>query len=121
MKRTIIFGCILAVSLLLLVPSIPAVESNYVIKSSRIQFLKELREMDIDELKDILNDIDINELNEKSKTGWVPTILLTLIAFFEDIIFHGTTSIVYLAILINSILVFIYYIGLILGIFEINF
>ncbi len=69
MNRKIILGCILAVSLLLLVPSIPALESNQVREFYKTRLLNRLKDIDIEELRNRLKDIDIDELKERFKSS----------------------------------------------------
>ncbi len=116
MKRLVLVGCILSFVLLLTVPCIPAVESNQIIQSNRVRILKELRSMDIDELKDKIEEINDDGLNGKLGNTWVPTILLTLIGYVNDLIdkYH---NIFFFELLLN-LLGFILYVGFSLGFFT---
>ena len=79
MKRKIIFGSVLSICILLLLPSVPAVEYNVALDSNEsnifdkvtqikinINDLKEkLKDNDIRELKEIVRNIDFKKLKEK--------------------------------------------------------
>lgn len=60
MKRLVLIGCILSGVLLITVPCIPAVESNQAIKSNRVRLLRELRTWDIEGLKEIVEEENLN-------------------------------------------------------------
>ena len=58
MKTKIVFGSLLAVFLLVILPSVPAVEFNIAIETNKSQFLKYIRNMDFDKLdKDNINTV----------------------------------------------------------------
>ena len=49
MKTKIVIGCIAAVFLLMMLPSVSAVEFNTTVESNRSQILEQIRSMDINE------------------------------------------------------------------------
>lgn len=65
MKRKIIFGSLLSVFLMLMIPSVPAVEYNNVLEASESRLLAEIKNMDIRELKERIQDLNTKQLKEK--------------------------------------------------------
>jgi len=63
MKKKIILGSIMAVSLLILLPSIPAVQYNEVINVNKITY--GLSNIDLDSLKVNLENIEINSMKKE--------------------------------------------------------
>ncbi len=51
-KKTILIGSLFAFVMLMLVPSIPAIEVNQVLEMNKSELIEELRGMDMDKLKD---------------------------------------------------------------------
>ena len=68
MRKKIVFGSLFAVFMLMMLPSIPAVEFNTVVESNRSQIIEQIRNMNIDEFRERIRDLDIEELKEKIKT-----------------------------------------------------
>ena len=69
MKKKLIIFSILAVILLLVVPSIPAAKYNIVLEENRTRFLEEIQNMDIDEIKQMLAGWDTTELRESLRSN----------------------------------------------------
>ncbi len=69
MKKKIIFGSLLAVFLMMMLPAVPAVEYNTAIEVNEAYLLEEIQNMSIDELKEkILNmNVEDEELKELQK------------------------------------------------------
>ena len=65
MKIKIVIGCFFAIVLLMLVPSIPAVEITTAKEINRIQMLKELKTIDPQTLKEKLQILDKKELRQR--------------------------------------------------------
>ena len=65
MKRKIIFGSLLSVFLMLMIPAVPAVEYNNVLEASESRLLAEIKNMDIRELKERIQDLNTKQLKEK--------------------------------------------------------
>ncbi len=69
MKKKIIFGSLLAVFLMMMLPAVPAVEYNTAIEVNESHLFEEIQSMNIDELKEkILNlNVEDEELKEFQK------------------------------------------------------
>jgi len=69
MKKKIIFGSLLAVFLMMMLPAVPAVEYNTAIEVNESRLFEEIQNMNIDELKEkILNmNVEDEELKEFQK------------------------------------------------------
>ena len=67
MKRKIIFGSLLAVFLMMMLPSVPAVEYNTTVEANESRILDELRNIDLEELKVKIQSIDIKSFKEGLK------------------------------------------------------
>ncbi len=67
MKKKVIFGSLLAVFLMMMLPSVPAVEYNTAVEANESRILDELRNIDLDELKVKIQSIDIKSLKEELK------------------------------------------------------
>ncbi len=68
MKRITLIGIsIVAVFVLLMTPSISAVQYNTAVESNKAQILEQMRSMNIDELREKIKNVDIQELKEKIK------------------------------------------------------
>ena len=69
MNRKIIFGTLLSAFILLLLPSVPAVESNKILEANESSIINEIKQMG-KEVKDLqlqIKNIDLEELNERFK------------------------------------------------------
>jgi len=55
-KTKIVVGSLLAVFLLMMLPSVPAVEFNTVVETNKSNLLEEIQNIDIDELKEKLKN-----------------------------------------------------------------
>ena len=66
MKKKILFGSLLAVILMLMIPNVSAVEYQTVVDANESYFIQEIqnRNLDIDLLKGKLRDMNIRELRE---------------------------------------------------------
>jgi len=67
MKSKIIFGSLLAVFLMMMLPSVPAVEYNTTVEANESRILNELRNVDLEELKLNIQNIDIKSFKEELK------------------------------------------------------
>ena len=67
MKKKIIFGSLLAVFLMMMLPSVPAVEYNTAVEANESRILDELRNIDLEELKIKIQSIDIKSFKEELK------------------------------------------------------
>ena len=68
MKRINIIGLsIVAVFVLLMTPSISAVQYNTAVESNKAQILQQMQSMNIDELREKIKNLDFQELKEKLK------------------------------------------------------
>ena len=67
MKKKIIFGSLLAVFLMIMLPSVPAVEYNTAVETNEARILDELHNIDLEELKVKIQSIDIKSLKEELK------------------------------------------------------
>lgn len=56
MKTKIVIGSILAFCILMMLPSISAVEFNTVVEANKSKLVEKIQSADIEELKDILKD-----------------------------------------------------------------
>jgi len=67
MKKKIIFGSILSVFILMLLPSIPAVEYDVAVKANERSLIYELQGIDVTDFKERIQKINIYELREELK------------------------------------------------------
>ena len=67
MRKKIIFGSLLAAFLMLMIPSISAVEYHTAVEANESRFIDEMQNIDITELKERVKDIDANELRKELK------------------------------------------------------
>ena len=67
MKRKIIFGSLLAVFLLSMLPSVPAVEFNAAVEANELRIIENIQAIDISELRKEIKNIDVNDLFGESK------------------------------------------------------
>jgi len=67
MKKKIIFGSILSVFILMLLPSIPAVEYDVAVKANERSLIYELQGIDVTDFKERIQKININEFREELK------------------------------------------------------
>jgi hypothetical protein len=68
MKRINIIGVsIAAVFVLLMTPSISAVQYNTAVESNKAQILEQIRSMNVDELREKIKNLDLQEVKEKLK------------------------------------------------------
>ncbi len=67
MKKKIIFGSLLAVFLMMMLPSVPAVEYNTAVEANESRILDELQNIDLEELKVKIQSIDIKSFKEELK------------------------------------------------------
>ena len=65
MKKKIIIGSILAVFILMMVPSISALQYNTVTESNKSKFMEQINDMDTEEVKDKIKIMGIDEKIEK--------------------------------------------------------
>ena len=65
MKKKIIFGSLLAVFLMMMLPSVPAVEYNTTVEANESRILDELQNIDLEELKAKIQSIDIKGFKEE--------------------------------------------------------
>ena len=69
MKKKIIIGSLLAVFMLIMLPSIPAVEFNTVVESNKSLILEKYQNIDLDELKEKIKGMNGEEVREQLKTS----------------------------------------------------
>ena len=67
MKQKIIFGIILSVFILMVLPSIPAVEYDAAVKANESSLIDELQGIDMTDFKERIQKINIHELREELK------------------------------------------------------
>jgi len=67
MKQKIIFGSILSVFILMVLPSIPAVEYDAAIEANESVFIDKLQGIDVTDFKEGIQKINIQELREELK------------------------------------------------------
>ena len=67
MRKKIIFGSLLAVFLMLMIPSISAIEYNTVLDVNESYIIEKIQKMDISELKGKIQDIDIFNILRQMK------------------------------------------------------
>ena len=67
MKQKIIFGIILSVFILMVLPSIPAVEYDAAVKTNESSLIDELQGIDVTDFKERIQEINIHELREELK------------------------------------------------------
>ena len=67
MEKKVIFGSLLAVFLMMMLPSVPAVEYNTTVEANESLILNELRHIDLEELKVKIQNIDIKSFKEELK------------------------------------------------------
>jgi len=67
MKQKIIFESILSVFILMVLPSIPAVEYDAAVKANRSSLIDELQVIDVTDIKERIHKINIHELREEIK------------------------------------------------------
>jgi len=86
MKIKIAIGCIVAVFILLMVPSISAVEYNSAVETNRSQILQQLRSMTVNELnekfeilKEKIKSLGIKET--ASQTNWLPGYCILILLY----------------------------------------
>ena len=93
MKTKIVTGSCLAVCMLVILPSISAIEYNTVVESNKSLFFEKIQNIDINELRENIKDVDIEDLKDEFKKintasngfGTLLFILLKLLAFIVDI------------------------------------
>ena len=68
MKTKLIIGSILAIFILLMVPSVPAVEYNVAIETNKTTLIEELQTIDIDELEQRLKNINNEKIQDRLKS-----------------------------------------------------
>jgi hypothetical protein len=82
MKRTIIFGIIVSLVVLLLLPSIPAVSYSTVVDTNKAQIIKEIRGMSRDELREKIMSVDWSSVKEvqlgRNLIGFIINLFVTL-------------------------------------------
>jgi len=95
MRKKIIFGSLLAIFLMLMIPSISAIEYNTVIDANESYIIEKIQKMDISESKGIIKDIDINNIlkqmkeklnNEEPKPQFIFSLLFILIAIIATVL-----------------------------------
>ncbi len=94
MKKKIIFGSLLAVFLLSMLPSVPAVEFNAAVEANESRIIAHIQAIDISELREEIKNIDVNglfgeingELKENDILPQCFTIILLIIKLFLRII-----------------------------------
>lgn len=67
MNRKIIFGSLLSVFILFILPSVPAVEYNATLESNESGVINKIKYKDIKDLEERFKNIDHEELNERIK------------------------------------------------------
>ena len=95
MKTTIVIGCIVTICLLVLIPSVPAVEITTIKEVNRTQLITELKTINMQELKRDLQTINKKELKQKvfeALSGYenqsnINQRLLDLIGYILNVIF----------------------------------
>jgi hypothetical protein len=80
MKKIIIFGSIFAVCILMILPSVSAIEFTTVAASNKVQIFNELHSRDLKELRDTIKSFQITALKEK--TDFSPLLILLLDILF---------------------------------------
>ena len=69
MNKKIIFGSLLAVFVIMMLPSVPAVEYNTAVEANESLILDELRNINLEELKIKIQNMDVNNLKKELKDG----------------------------------------------------
>ena len=59
MKKKIVIGSILTVIILMILPSVSAVEFNTAVESKKAQILEQIRSMNIDELREKIKNVGL--------------------------------------------------------------
>ena len=67
MKKKIIFGSMLSVFILMMLPSIPAVKYDVAVKANESSLIDELQDIDVTDFKERIQKINIHELREELK------------------------------------------------------
>ena len=105
MKKSILFGTILSVFLIIMVPSIPAIEYNTVVEENKSFFMEKVKDFDkkdflsniLDGLKNIIYKLNEKFFNSDDQPDEQPLFFPIL-----GIIFYGLIAIIILAsLLIN--------------------
>jgi len=95
MRKKIIFGSLFAVFLMLMIPSISAIEYTNVEEANELRIIEKLQKIDIIDLKDGIKDVDIDgiveQLKEKLNDGgpkpqFIFSILFILIAIISTVL-----------------------------------
>ena len=81
MKRKIIIGSLLAIFMLLMLPSIPAVQFNTVFETNKARFIEEFKNIEIIELRQKIDD-----LKEKLIIDQIESLLDLFVLLFALII-----------------------------------
>ena len=64
MKKKLILFSIISTILILTIPSIPGAQYNIAVQESRTQFFEDIQDMNLDEIKSILDSWDISEIRD---------------------------------------------------------
>ena len=99
--------------MLMILPSVPAVEYNTAIESNKSALFEKIQNMDIKELKEKIKNIDIEKLKDKFKDGNGNSPILGLITLLLKWLI-AITAIVCPFKIIPSFLAFIFYIYLLI-------
>ena len=133
MIKKIIFGCMLSTFILLMIPSISAIEYNNVIDENKLNIINEIETLNFKDFIDMLRNINKKQLSNNFFNGIKNEINGLNIKFLNDpeqplffpilgIIFYGLIAIIILSVLFsifNSIFTVIKLIlGLIIGTFT---
>ena len=94
MKKKIIFGSLLAVFLLFMLPSVPAVEFNAAVEANESRIIEHIQAIDISELRKEIKNIDVtglfgeikDELKENDIQPQCFTIIMSIIKMILRII-----------------------------------
>jgi len=81
MNLKIVFGCLFSVFIMMMIPSVSAVEVNTYVRVNRSQILGHIQNIDVNELKENPLIIYTNTLrqNHLSKLGWIMDSILQII------------------------------------------
>ena len=97
MKKKIVIGSLLAFFILMMLPSVSAVEFNTAVESNKPQLLEQIKEMDIAKIKEKIRDINIKELKDeiqKTPVYDIFDLILELFVWFLSYIIEISLAII---------------------------
>ena len=123
MKIKIITGCILTVCILLIIPSVPAVQYNTLVETNKSQMKENIKTLAANEFKQKFNDIFAKELRTSLQKSLLPGIIIIVIINFllqisAGAIYFGADFIAWVAFLAYIPFAILYVIGVTLGIWP---